>query len=69
MENRGIIGPALVHNKIAFGYHPYPKDPHWKEVTSFSSFGRNFSSKETPSPRYWLLWPGVLAMIAISFTG
>jgi len=26
------------------------------------------ASRETPSPRYWLLWPGVLLMIVVSFT-
>jgi hypothetical protein len=69
VDNRGIIGPALVHNGIAFGKKTHPKDHHWHEIVSFSQFGHPFSSKDTPSPRYWLLWPGVLAMIAISFTG
>jgi OPT oligopeptide transporter protein len=66
--SRGIIGPALVHNNVAFGKLLYPGDPKYGEIVSFYSFGGHFSSKNTPSPRYWLLWPGVLAMIAISFT-
>lgn len=69
---RGIIGPLLVHNNVAFGVRPYANDPSlapkWGEVTSFASLSLKASSKDTPSPRYWLLWPGVLAMIAISFT-
>jgi len=35
---------------------------------SFASLGKKASTKDTPSPRYWMLWPGVLAMITISFT-
>lgn len=64
----GIIGPLLVHYNIAFGKLVKPDDPKWGAVVSFSAFSGEFSSKDTPSPRYWLLWPGVLAMIFISFT-
>lgn len=66
---RGIIGPLLVHYKIAFGKQILPNSPQWREVVIFSSLSKTFTSKDTPSPRYWLMWPGVLAMIAISFTG
>jgi OPT family oligopeptide transporter len=64
----GIIGPALVHNGAAFGVNVFPDDPKWRDVVSFASLGAKATTKATPSPRYWLLWPGVLAMIAISFT-
>lgn len=64
----GIIGPALVHNGAAFGKLSLPGDKHWGELTTFYSFTGTSATKEAPSPRYWLLWPGVLAMIAISFT-
>lgn len=64
----GIIGPALVHHNIAFGVKPYEGDPKWDKVVSFYSLSTTWANKETPSPRYWLLWPGVLAMIVISFT-
>ncbi|KAH0354266.1 oligopeptide transporter, partial [Aureobasidium melanogenum] len=64
----GIIGPALVHNGVAFGAQSYPDDPKWDKVVSFYSLNHKFANKDTPSPRYWLLWPGVLAMIVISFT-
>ncbi|TLD26101.1 oligopeptide transporter [Venturia nashicola] len=64
----GIIGPALVHNNAAFGKLSAPGDPKWGELVTFYSFTGKSSTKEAPSPRYWLLWPGVLAMIAISFT-
>lgn len=64
----GIIGPALVHNGAAFGKQSYPDDPKWSGVVSFAYLSGSSSSKETPSPRYWLLWPGVLLMIVVSFT-
>lgn len=64
----GIIGPALVHNGIAFGKQLYPDDERWSGVVSFASLSTSASTKDTPSPRYWLLWPGVLLMIVVSFT-
>jgi uncharacterized oligopeptide transporter (OPT) family protein len=65
----GIIGPALVHNGVAFGTLVEPGDEKWGGLVSFASLSLKASSRDTPSPRYWLLWPGVLAMIVISFTG
>lgn len=63
-----IIGPALVHNKMAFGTSIVPDDPDWSDYMSFGSLGLAASNKVTPSPRFWLLWPGVLLMIVVSFT-
>lgn len=63
-----IIGPALVHNKMAFGKQIAPEDPNWSEYMSFGSLGLSSSNKITPSPRFWMLWPGVLLMIVVSFT-
>ena len=62
----GIIGPALVHDGAAFGKLLAPDDPKWGTVASFVSLGPKFVTKDHPSPRYWLLWPGVLAMITVS---
>ncbi|SMQ56288.1 unnamed protein product [Zymoseptoria tritici ST99CH_3D1] len=67
----GIIGPCLVHYGAAFGRQPYA-DPElgmekWAPLTNFNSLGLAASNKETPSPRFWLLWPGVLMMIVVSF--
>jgi OPT family oligopeptide transporter len=64
----GIIGPALVHNGAAFGIQLAPDDPKWSGLVSFASLGTAASTKDTPSPRFWLLWPGVLLMIVVSFT-
>ncbi|KAF8424292.1 OPT oligopeptide transporter protein-domain-containing protein [Tirmania nivea] len=65
----GIIGPALVHAGICHGSPPYDSadNPKWNKVMSFTSFNLD-DAKNSPSPRYWLLWPGVLVMITTSFT-
>jgi hypothetical protein len=65
---RGIIGPLLVAQGIAFGT-PASDDPRWSGYMSYSSLSKQFTTANHPSPRYWLLWPGVLCMIAVSFTG
>ncbi|KAK5131939.1 hypothetical protein LTR08_000451 [Meristemomyces frigidus] len=64
----GIIGPALVHNNMAFGVQELPDDPKWSGIVSFTSLSTASSTRDTPSPRFWLLWPGVLLMIIVSFT-
>ncbi|KAF8470055.1 OPT oligopeptide transporter protein-domain-containing protein [Kalaharituber pfeilii] len=65
----GIIGPALVHAGICHGIprEGFENDPKWSQVMNFSSFKLE-NAKDHPSPRYWLLWPGVLIMITASFT-
>lgn len=65
---RGIIGPILVAKGYAFGI-PASDDPKWSSYISYWSLTGEFTSADHPSPRYWLLWPGVLCMIAVSFTG
>ncbi|KAK4495390.1 hypothetical protein PRZ48_013721 [Zasmidium cellare] len=62
-----IIGPALVHYNIAFGEQVMPGDPKWDGYVSFAGLSGQWSTKDTPSPRYWLVWPGVLLMIVVSF--
>ena len=44
-----------------------PDDPNWSKWVSFASLDATSSTKDTPSPRFWLLWPGVLLIIAVSF--
>ncbi|KAI9675061.1 MAG: hypothetical protein M1817_001467 [Caeruleum heppii] len=65
----GIIGPALIHNGAAYGVSALglEGDPKWNDYLSFASFNLK-DPKNMPSPRYWLLWPGVLVMIVVSFT-
>lgn len=73
----GVIGPSLVHQNLAFGSRPWSNatdpDNHnyakWHEQANFGTLSAKYTTKDHPSVRYWLLWPGVLTMIAISFTG
>ncbi|KAI8456543.1 putative oligopeptide transporter [Phakopsora pachyrhizi] len=62
----GIIGPLLVATGFAFGSQPFPEK--YPEIFSYQSMNSVFASADHPSPRYWLLWPGILIMIASSFT-
>ena len=59
----GLIGPLLVHYGECIGTKR-SKDPQWDGLYSFTSL-RNLG-KQTPSPRYWLLWPGVMVMVCCS---
>ncbi|KAK7462797.1 hypothetical protein VKT23_007378 [Stygiomarasmius scandens] len=63
----GIIAPSLVKNGLAFGSSdpdvPYP-------IVSYMGMSFDKDPSELinhPSPRYWLLWPGVLIMLLYSF--
>ncbi|KAH8653713.1 OPT oligopeptide transporter protein-domain-containing protein [Xylariales sp. PMI_506] len=60
----GVIGPALVHYGECIGLQLYPDDPHWDSYYTFASLSG--LGKRTPSPRYWLLWPGVMIMVCSS---
>ncbi|KAI1763045.1 oligopeptide transporter [Hypoxylon sp. FL1150] len=59
-----IIGPALVHYGECIGIHQVDDDPRWEDWYSFASLSN--LGHETPSPRYWLLWPGVMIMVCSS---
>ena len=62
----GIIAPSLVKTGVAVASHPYEDFPDLA-----SSLGMVFNDieryTESPSARYWLLWPGVFIMIVYSF--
>jgi uncharacterized oligopeptide transporter (OPT) family protein len=58
-----IIGPTLVHYGECIGVQA-STDPKWHGYYSFASLA-NLGSV-TPSPRYWLLWPGVMVMVCSS---
>ncbi|KAI1430968.1 OPT oligopeptide transporter protein-domain-containing protein [Xylaria sp. CBS 124048] len=60
----GIIGPLLVHYGTCIGEQLFPDDPYWDSLYTFAAL--NNLGHQTPSPRYWLLWPGVLIMVATS---
>ncbi|KAF7426231.1 hypothetical protein PC9H_008598 [Pleurotus ostreatus] len=62
----GIIAPSLVKNGLAVGV---PADEVFPERISYQalSFRDPDQYVDAPSPRYWLLWPGVLVMLLYSF--
>jgi len=69
-----IIGPSLVAQGMAFGSQPYGDatdpdsyNPQWAGYNAYFSLSKKFATKDHPSPRYWLLWPGILLMIVVSF--
>lgn len=64
----GIIAPATVHNGLAVGVQIAPDA--FPQLYSYQSLKfDNFDDYiHNPSPRYWLLWPGVLIMLCYSFT-
>ncbi|KAF3482129.1 uncharacterized protein GIQ15_04888 [Arthroderma uncinatum] len=63
----GIVGPLITSHGLAFG-EPASKDSKWDGLMSYISFSKEFANATHPSPRYWLLWPGVACMIAVGFT-
>ncbi|KAF2139769.1 uncharacterized protein K452DRAFT_275283 [Aplosporella prunicola CBS 121167] len=63
----GIIGPLLVARGIGFGV-AQSSDPRWSGYVSYGMLSEDFTTADHPSPRYWLLWPGVSCMIAVACT-
>ncbi|KAI0780151.1 OPT oligopeptide transporter [Fomes fomentarius] len=62
----GIIAPSLVKNGLAFGQSISDEFP----LVSYNAlaFKDQSAFTDAPSPRYWLLWPGILMMLCYSFT-
>ncbi|KAK4187920.1 putative transporter [Podospora australis] len=60
----GLIGPLLVHYGECIGIQLAPEDPQWDSYYAFTSLGG--LGTRPPSPRYWLLWPGVMIMVCSS---
>ncbi|PRP77365.1 oligopeptide transporter [Planoprotostelium fungivorum] len=58
----GIIGPSIVARGLAF---TRPASDIYPEI--FTPYSMNLQDPvNAPSPRYWLLWPGVLMMFVSS---
>ncbi|KAG6888288.1 hypothetical protein C0995_009402 [Termitomyces sp. Mi166 len=62
----GVIAPSLVKNGLAFGVEISDEYP----LMSYQALSFKDPSLYTshPSPRYWLLWPGVMVMLLYSFS-
>ena len=63
-STRGVIGPYLVATGAAFG-----SERHGTGLVSYIDFSDAFTKADHPSPRFWLLGPGVACMVAVSLTG
>ncbi|EMR65843.1 putative oligopeptide transporter protein [Eutypa lata UCREL1] len=60
-----IIGPVLVATGECIGKPQWDETtPEWTGYYSYASLSD--LGHETPSPRYWLLWPGVMIMVCTS---
>ncbi|PNS18116.1 hypothetical protein CAC42_3561 [Sphaceloma murrayae] len=74
----GVIGPLTVRYGITIGQSLVSAADvksgditqefydQWKESVSFYSMSTKTITSPTPSPRYWLLWPGVMIMVCAS---
>ena len=60
----GIIAPSTIATGVAVGLD-LGVDNRWSYMSLSLHDIEQYST--TPSPRYWLLWPGVLIMIVYSF--
>ena len=60
----GIIAPSLIKNGLAVGVSISDDFP----LVSYQALSFKSPSDyiDNPSPRYWLLWPGVLMMLIYS---
>lgn len=59
----GIIGPLLVSYGAAFG-----TEMSETGLVSYHVMTDEFTSASHPSPRYWLLWPAIACLVAVSLT-
>ncbi|KOS18185.1 Metal-nicotianamine transporter YSL2 [Escovopsis weberi] len=62
----GLIGPLLVHYGECVGVHPGGLSSKWDGMMSFGSMSHIGEPGWVPSPRYWMLWPGVMVLIVYS---
>ncbi|CCF38382.1 OPT oligopeptide transporter [Colletotrichum higginsianum] len=62
----GIIGPTLVHYGEAMGVQRYPKSEKWADMVNFGVMKVSDDPNWVPSPRYWMLWPGVMVLVVYS---
>ncbi|KAL3958202.1 hypothetical protein ACCO45_006364 [Purpureocillium lilacinum] len=60
----GLIGPLLVHYGECIGIEI--GEGKWAGQVSFNSLSGVSKPGYVPSPRYWMLWPGVMVLIVYS---
>lgn len=62
----GIIGPILVHKGVCEGSDGNADSYHWTNLIGYGKMSGIDKPGYVPSPRYWMLWPGVLVLIVYS---
>jgi uncharacterized oligopeptide transporter (OPT) family protein len=60
----GLVGPLLVHYGVCVG-KPIGEGK-WEGLVNFNSMSGIGAPGWVPSPRYWMLWPGVMVLIVYS---
>ncbi|KAF5124320.1 uncharacterized protein G6M90_00g029570 [Metarhizium brunneum] len=60
----GLIGPLLVHYGECIGEQV--GEGKWAELTNFNKLNDITKPGFVPSPRYWMLWPGVMVLLVYS---
>ncbi|KAJ6442503.1 LOW QUALITY PROTEIN: oligopeptide transporter [Purpureocillium lavendulum] len=60
----GLIGPLLVHYGECIGIEI--GEGKWAGQVTFNSLSGVSKPGYVPSPRYWMLWPGVMVLIVYS---
>ena len=61
---RGIVGPLTVTTGLAF----VREDPS-TGLSLYHDISDTFATAHHPGPRYWMLWPGIIGMVAVSLAG
>jgi hypothetical protein len=65
----GILSPWIVGKGLAIGTQTHPDTfPELWRYTDMT-FSDPDKYRTSPSPRYWLLWPGVLMMLSVLMDG
>lgn len=62
----GLIGPLLVKYGECVGIQRYPESEKWSSVYTFNSMSGIGTEGWVSSPRYWMLWPGVMVLVVYS---
>ncbi|ODA83239.1 hypothetical protein RJ55_01751 [Drechmeria coniospora] len=62
----GLIGPLLVHYGVCIGKEIPTTSPKWEGRVNFNSLSGISKPGYVPSPRFWMLWPGVMVLIVYS---
>ncbi|KAI7786208.1 hypothetical protein LA080_004592 [Diaporthe eres] len=62
-----VIEPLIIRYGVYEGRATHPGDEKRGNMVSFLSLSDMDQPGNIPSPRYWLLWPGVMIMVCYSF--